>query len=55
MNPATILSLIQIAANLAQVINAEVKASDNAEVQAAWDQARAMFETGLADVEKAAK
>ncbi len=54
MNPATILGLIQIAAQLAQVIDAEVQANNDAEVQAAWLQAQQMFNQGGAAVEAGA-
>lgn len=47
MGTVQILKLIALAAELAQVINEEVQASDDAEVQAAWQQARGMFNAGF--------
>ena len=47
MTAEEIAELIQIAANLYQVIDNAAQASNNAEVQAAWLEAQTMFKTGL--------
>jgi hypothetical protein len=47
MTAETVLQLIQLATQLAQIIEQEVKASNDAEVQAAWDAAKADFEEAL--------
>ena len=47
MTAEEIAELIQIAANLYQVIDNAAHASNNAEVQAAWLEAQTMFKTGL--------
>ena len=47
MTAAEIAALVQIAANLYQVIDNAAQASNNAEVQAAWLEAQTMFKTGL--------
>jgi hypothetical protein len=49
MNADEILELIQVATQLAKIINANIKATNNAEAQAAWDQARANFLQGMAE------
>ena len=49
MSVASVLALIQIAQDLAEVINAEVQASDDAEVKAAWQKASAMYQKGFDD------
>ena len=46
MSPAEVISLINIASQLAEVINASVEASDDAQVKAAWMQAQALFNKG---------
>jgi hypothetical protein len=47
MTAETVLQLIQLATQLAQIIEQEVKASNDAEVQAAWEAAKADFEEAL--------
>jgi len=47
MSPAEIITLINIATQLAEVINNSVEASDDAQVKAAWIQAQAMFNKGF--------
>ncbi len=46
MTPAQVLELIEIASQLANVISAEVRATNSEEVEAAWEQAKAMFLAG---------
>jgi hypothetical protein len=46
MNPAEIIALINIASQLAEVINNSVLASDDTQVKTAWMQAQAMFNKG---------
>jgi len=49
MTAASILEMIQIATQLANVIQEEVQASDSQEVQDAWANAQKMFAQGFAE------
>ena len=55
MTAASILEMIQIATQLANVIQEEVNASDSQEVQDAWENARKMFAQGFAQAYPEAK
>jgi hypothetical protein len=47
MSRAEVITLINIVSQLAEVIQASVEASDDAQVKAAWVQAQAMFNKGF--------
>jgi len=47
VSPAEVITLINIASQLAEVIQTAVEASDDAQVKAAWVQAQAMFNKGF--------
>lgn len=49
MSTQTVIMLINVATQLASIIDTEVKASGNDELQAAWKQASAEFIKGFND------